>query len=63
MKNKISKYIFILLAIIALYLLRVGFSDYNLKKTLSACILAQKQTSETFDQEKAKKFCEESIRK
>ena len=63
MKNKISKFILILTAIIVFYILRTGFSEYNLKKTVSACILAQKQTSQSFDLEKAKKFCEEEIGK
>jgi len=63
MKNKISKFIFILVGIIAIYLLRTNFSEYNLKKTVSACIIAQKRTSESFDLQKAKKFCEEAIRK
>ena len=63
MKNKISKFIFILTAIIAFYFLRAGFSEYNLKKTVSACILAQKQTSQSFDLEKAKKFCVKEIGK
>ena len=63
MKNKILKLIFILGVLIVLYLLRVGFSEYNLKKTVSACILAQKQTSQSFDLQKAKKFCEKEIGK
>ena len=63
MKNKISKFIFILIGIIAIYLLRISFGEYNLKKTISACVLAQKQTSQSFDLQKAKKFCEEEIRK
>ena len=60
---KNTNFIFILIAIIALYLLRTSFSEYNLKKTVSACILAQKQTSQSFNLQKAKKFCEEEIRK
>ena len=63
MKNKISKFIFILIGIIAIYLLRISFGEYNLKKTISACVLAQTQTSQSFDLQKAKKFCEEEIRK
>jgi len=63
MKNKILKIIFILAVILILYLLRINFSEYNLKKTVSACVLAQKQTSKSFDLQKAKKFCEETIRK
>ena len=39
------------------------FSDHNLKKTISACILAQLQTAESPDVEKAKKVCEERVKK
>ena len=63
MKNKISKFIFILFVIFVIYFLRTNFSEYNIKKTVSACVLAKKQTSKSFDQQKAKKSCEESIRK
>ena len=41
----------------------LNFSDHNLKKTISACIVAQLQTAELPDVEKAKKFCEEKIKK
>ena len=63
MKNKISGLVYILAVIIVLYLLRTVFSEYNLKRTMSACILAKKGTSELFDLKKAEKFCEEEIRK
>ena len=63
MKNKISKFILILTAIIIFYILRTGFSEYNLKKTVSACVLTQKQTSKSFDVQKAKQFCEKTIMK
>ena len=39
------------------------YSDHNLNRTIQACMVAQKQTSETFDAEKAKKFCKEEIKK
>ena len=39
------------------------FSDHNLKKSISACILAQLQTAESPNVEKAKKVCEERIKK
>ena len=63
MKNTISKLAFILVILIVLYFLRTGFTEYNLKKTVSACILAQKQTSKSFDLQKAEKFCQEEIGK
>ena len=63
MKNIILKLILILFVILVIYFLRTNFSEYNMKKTISACVLAQKGTSESFDLEKATKYCEEKIRK
>ena len=40
-----------------------NFSDYNLTRTISACIAAQQQTSKSFNYEKAEKYCEENIKK
>ena len=42
---------------------RTMFKEHNLKKTISACIVAEKQTSESFDPVKAKKMCEKRIQK
>ena len=65
MKKKFLKFIIILLGIIAVYFyfLKDKFSEYNLEKSISACVVAQKRTSETFDLEKSKKYCEETVRK
>ena len=63
MKNKIFTVILILVTIISIYFLRTNYSEYNIKKIISACVIAQKRTSISFDIEKAKKFCEEKIRK
>ena len=41
----------------------LNFSDHNLKKSISACIVAQLQTAESPDAEKAKKVCEERLKK
>ena len=35
----------------------------NLNKSISACIAAQKQTSESFDNKKAVDFCRDQIKK
>ena len=59
MKKNILLVIFIIIAAFAIS----KFSDHNLKKTISACILAQLQTAESPDVEKAKKVCEERIKK
>ena len=44
-------------------LIRTNYSDHTLKKTISACVLAQKQTSKSFNREQAKKYCEKEIKK
>ena len=63
MKNNIKSILFIIVAILALWFIRHQYGDYNIKKTISACIVAQKQTSKSFDLKKAKKFCKEEIKK
>jgi hypothetical protein len=59
MKKNILLVIFIIIGMIAIF----NFSDYNLTRTVSACVAAQQQTSETFNYEKAEKYCEEKIKK
>ena len=44
----------VIVVIIILFLVRNIYSDYNLKKTVTACMLAQTQTSNL---EEAKQFC------
>ena len=63
MKNKILTVISIIVGIIILFLVRNIYSDYNLKKTVGACILAQKQTSNSFSIEEAEQICVDKIRK
>ena len=59
MKKNNILVIFIIIGMIAIF----NFSDYNLTRTISACVAAQQQTSESFNYEKAEKFCEEKIKK
>ena len=63
MKNKISTIISVIVVIIILFLVRNIYSDYNLKKTVGACILVQKQTSNSISIEEAKQICTDRIRK
>ena len=53
----------VLFAILIIYFLKTNFTQYNLEKSISACILGQKQKSESFNLEEAKKFCEKKSRK
>ena len=63
MKNKTKNIILLIVGIMFLLITKTMFKEHNLKKTISACIVAQKQTSESFDPEKAKKMCEKRIQK
>jgi len=54
MKNKISTIISVIVVIIILFLARTIYGDHTLKKVISACILAQTQTSGL---EEAKQIC------
>ena len=53
----------VIVVVIILFLVRNIYSDHNLKKTVAACVLAQKQTSKSFDLKQAKKLCKEEINK
>ena len=63
MKNKISTVISVVVVIIILFLIRNIYSDYNLKKTVGACIFSQKQTSNSFDLKEAEQICIDKIKK
>ena len=54
--------LFVIFIVIAMFVIS-KYSDHNLEKTISSCVIAQKRTSISFDIEKAKKFCEEKIKK
>ena len=63
MNNNLKTAALIIFGVIVLYIFQTKYSDHNLNKTISACIVAQKQTSKSFDLKQAKKFCEEAIKK
>ena len=63
MKNKIITIVFIIAAIVALSLVRSEYSDHNLEKTIQACIVAQKQTSKSFNLEESREYCKKEIKK
>ena len=63
MNNNLKMVALIIFGVIVLYLFQTKYSDHNLNKTISACVVAQKQTSKSFDLKQSKKFCEEKIKK
>ena len=63
MNNNLKMIALIIFAVIVLYIFQTKYSDHNLNKSISACIVAQKQTSKSFDLKQAKKLCKEEITK
>ena len=62
MNKKILNYIiFIIIALILLYFARHNYRDFNINKTISACVLAKMQTNKNIDKDLVKKKCEEEI--
>ena len=62
MNNNLKIVALIILGIVALYVFQTKYSEHNLNKTISACIVAKKQTSKSFDPKSAKEFCEKEIK-
>ena len=62
-KKFLKTILFIIISVILLYFARISFKEFNSKKVISACILAQKQTSQNFDTDLVRKKCEEKIKK
>ena len=62
MNKKILNYLlFIIIALILLYFARNNYRDFNINKTISACVLAKTQTYKNIDKDLVKKKCEEEI--
>ena len=63
MTNNFKMIAVIIFGISVLIIFQIKHSDHNLNKTISACIVAQKQTSKSFNLEESKKFCKDTITK
>ena len=62
MNNNLKMIALIIFGVVVLYIFQTKYSDHNLNKTISACIVAKKQTSKSFDPKSAKEFCEKEIK-
>jgi len=49
MNNNLKMVALIIFGVIVLYIFQTKYSDHNLNKTISACVVAQKQTSKSLD--------------
>ena len=63
MNNNLKMVALIIFGVIVLYIFQIKYSDHNLNKSISACVVAKKQTSKSFDLKQAKKLCKEEITK
>ena len=63
LKRNFLRFIAILFVVILFYFLKNNFIEYNLGKSISACVVAKKQTSKNFNLQEAQKICETKIRK
>jgi hypothetical protein len=63
MNNNLKMAVLIIFGVIVLYIFQIKYSDHNLKRTVSACMYAQKKVSKSFDAEETRKHCEEKIKK
>ena len=63
LKNK-QKILIVIFIAIAMYFV-LSFNDHNFKRAVDACLAGSQKLSESkiTDLEKAKKFCEEQIKK
>ena len=60
MKNKILTIISAIVIITILFLVRTIYSEHNLKKAISACVLGKQQT---YSIEEAKQICADKFKK
>jgi hypothetical protein len=63
MKNK-KNILIVIFVILGMYF-ALSFNDYNLKRAVDACLAGSQKLSEAkiTDMEKARKFCEDQIKK
>ena len=63
MKNNLKTILIFVGLILALVFVSKNYSDYNLKKSMSACILYQTSKSSKLNKEDAFKYCKKEINK
>ncbi len=63
MKSNIKTIAFIIFCAILLYFTKVKYDDHNIKKSILACVIAQKNKSKNMTPEEAKIYCEKEINK
>ena len=62
-KKNIKFILFIIVASLMLYLSQVSYKDHSLKKSISACIIAQMKKNNQLTADLARDYCEKEIKK
>ena len=62
MNNNLKMIAIIVFGVIVLYIFQTK-SEHNLNKSISACVVAQQQTTKSFDPKQAKEFCKKEVKK
>ena len=63
MSNNLKMLALVVFGIIMLFIFNDQYKTHNLKKTVSACMLAQKKASKSITPEQARIICEKEINK
>ena len=63
MKKNLHLIIFVILALIALYLTKFEYGSFSYNKSFKACVMAQKKLSKSKSIDEIKNFCETEIKK
>jgi hypothetical protein len=61
--NNIKMIFLVAFGILVLIIFNIKNSDFNLNRTISACLVVQKKISKSYDPVKAREFCKEEIKK
>jgi len=62
MKKDLGIYIFIGIAIIALYMTTKTYKNFSLDKSIAACVMSQLKLKKYMKAEDAKRYCEKEIK-
>ena len=63
MNKNLKNILIFLILILSLFFVTKKYSDYNLQRSLSACILYQTQKANKFSKEDAIEYCKKEINK
>ena len=62
-KNFLNIIIFIIVSIILLYFARNHYKEFNINKSIQACLVGQTKKEDPLDIKEARKICEDNIKK